>query len=180
MVVLPLLICGALLTSRYGEVKKLQTAIDQVDAQEAELSRLQVTFRSPTEAERAQQEKAARVLRSVIHPEQDIPKFYGELAKVARRCDISDISFGADPAGAKEQRGSASASEDLPAGVACLSAKLSLRCQYQELALFLDGMSHLVPLVEVVSLEIKRGIPLILADAVVKTYYSKQGNHAQE
>ena len=187
IVVLAFLICGALYTFKIREIGKLKAEINRVEAEEAELSHPQVTFQPPAEEEREEWEKAEERLWLVIFPEKDVPQLIEELAKVAKEYNISDISFSTGPVVAEGgRRVSPSLSNDvsveglLPAEKDHFAVKVSLRCQYRQLARFLDGITDLVRLVEIESLEVKRGLPRISVDMVVKTYYSKKGSHAQK
>ncbi len=169
-----LLICGVLYAFKIKEMRKFVVEIERVEAEEVKFSQLRSEFESTSEEEKAEWKRVEGKFYSVIFPERDNLQLIEELAKVAKECNISDISFNTDYTICD------SLQEDISNEVDCFTVKFSLLCQYQELARFIDGIDNLLHLVEIESMEIKRGIPLITADLVVKAYYLKEENHAQK
>lgn len=176
-----LLICGVIYALKIKEMRKFVVEIERVEAEEVKFSQLRFEFKSVNEEEKEEWKRVEGKFYSMLFPEKDILQLIEELAKVAKECNISDISFNTDNIiGDSVQKASASTFEDISIEVDYFTVKFSLQCQYQELARFIDGIENLPHLVEIESMEIKRGIPLITADLVVKACYSKEENHAKK
>ncbi|MDP2984201.1 MAG: hypothetical protein Q8O92_12840 [Candidatus Latescibacter sp.] len=176
-----LLICGVIYALKIKEKRKFIVEIERVKAEEVKSSQLRFEFKSVNEEEKEKWKIVEGKFYSVLFPGRDALQLIEELAKIAKECNISDISFNTDyTIDDSLQKAYASTFEDISIKVDCFAVKFSLQCQYQELARFIDGIENLRYLVEIESMEIKRGIPLITADLVVKAYYSKEENHAQK
>lgn len=169
-----LLICGVIYALKIKEKRKFIVEIERVKAEEVKSSQLRFEFKSVNEEEKEKWKIVEGKFYSVLFPGRDALQLIEELAKIAKECNISDISFNTDYAIGD------SLQKDISIEVDYFTVKFSLQCQYQELARFIDGIENLRYLVEIESMEIKRGIPLITADLVVKAYYSKEENHAQK
>jgi len=165
------------------EVRRITAEIDLVEKEIEKAKRIERDFKPPSREEEKRWKEVESRLYPLIPPEEDIYDLIYELANLAKKCNILDISFksGKD-INTKVLEGRKAVSPVVPTQIVGIFAgdvdyffvKLSFRSGYQDLARFLEEIQEIDRLVEIESLVIKRGFPMISVEMVVMAYYRQK------
>ena len=146
----------------------------------------------PTDEEKRFWEETKLELWSKIPPQENLLSLMEDLAKIAKEVGIRDISFDLEKKGGASRLErqppvpSPMEAEAAPPGqITSLELKLdsfflktSFHCHYQYLASFSEGVERLPRLLEIESLQIKRELPMMAVELVLKAYYLKREKNA--
>ncbi len=159
---------------KISEMRRIRSTIEQKDKEIRKAMEIERKFKHLTQEERELIQKIELKTQPLIPKGKDLPLFLYELAGLAKKFSISNISFKTDekitrPSTPERKAVNPEEKErtDLTkifGKVSMFRISLSFRSEYKELASFLDGLQNLSRYVEIEFLEIKKEPPLILVD----------------
>lgn len=164
-------------------IQRLRGEIRQV---EVKLSKGQETWKSspPLSArERQGLQGAQERLLKLLPKEKDVPAALQDISRVAREYNLANLTIttseaaspqpapAPQPAGSKPAPSPPTAAGSSP--IASFSVKLTFAGDYREIASFLEALQKIPRLITIQSLQLQRGLPLIVAEVVVNAYYLK-------
>lgn len=135
--------------------------------------------------ERAQE----RLFRSLPQGEE-LPALYEEISRLAREFNLSEVTIGAPGQPAKPAAGAkpspanpprvapaqpapqAGVSEDF-GPIGSFAVEVSFLGDYREIAYFLEALGNIPRLATVQSIELRRRVPLVSGQLVLRSYYQK-------
>ncbi|MFA4916734.1 MAG: hypothetical protein WC560_08700 [Syntrophales bacterium] len=171
-------LAGVFYIPRIREMIRIKAEIAQT---EKEIRRIEIMGRdfTPSSQEAERWKNVALTFHSLIPPEKDVPGLMYELAGLAKKCNILDISLKEESGGKNVSEGRRPVSpepsvksEIIPGeGVGHFSIRLYFHSEYRDMALFLKEIQNIRRLLLLESLVIKRGFPLISVELMVKAYY---------
>ena len=178
------------------KIRSIQRIRKDIVQLETKLSKGQELWRnfpplSPREKEDLQ--KAQERLFRMLPKEKDVPSVLQEVSRVAREYDLSNLSVstagGAAPPTASQSPTPASGSpqpvvpQPTPSAITqapessetidSFPIRLTFSGDYREIAYFLESLQKIPRVVTIQSLQLQRGIPLVVAEVVLKAYYQK-------
>jgi Tfp pilus assembly protein PilO len=134
-------------------------------------------FTDPLEGEREVWAASRRQLLAKLPPDEDLPKLVESLTLLAGQSRVGNLLISTAPRVplTKEAIGEtplAKAQADLGIDLGYYPIQISFQSGYRELALFLEGVQKLPPLVTVASLDVRRGVPRVGVQMVLRAYHS--------
>jgi Tfp pilus assembly protein PilO len=172
-------------------IQRLRGEIRQV---EVKLSQGQQAWKGspPLSAkEREELQAAQQRLVKLLPKEKDVPAALQDISRVARDYNLANLALAtvesAAAAGPPRPPGdgasqavvvqpapaAAPAAAGSPGPIDSFSIKLSFAGDYREIASFLEALQRIPRLITVQSLQLQRGVPLVVAEVVVNAYYLK-------
>lgn len=118
-----------------------------------------------------------RQLLAKLPPDEDLPKLVESLTLLAGQSRVENLLISTSPRVplTKEAIGEtplAKAQADLGVDLGYYPIQISFQSGYRELARFLEGVQKLPPLVTVASLDVRRGVPRVGVQMVLRAYHS--------
>jgi Tfp pilus assembly protein PilO len=143
-------------------------------------------FTPPTGAEREAWTTSRSQLLAKLPPDEDLPKLLEALTLLAGRNRVAELVVSTS-ARVPLKEGAASplmgeaalakAQPDLGVDLGYYPIAVSFQAGYRDLARFLEGVERLSPLVSVASLDVRRGVPQVGVQMVLRAYHSgSKGN----
>jgi Tfp pilus assembly protein PilO len=177
------------------KLRDLQGLRSQVALTETRLKSAQDLWRRypPLEPEKRKEleRTQGRLLRG-LPKDEDIPALYEEISRLAREFNLSEMTIGPDGPGAKAGAGTGpspagppSVAPVAPASpppsaedfgpIGSFTVRVNFTGDYREIAYFLDGLKELPRLVTVQSLQLRRRVPTVSVEILLRGYYRKGG-----
>lgn len=165
------------------EVRRITAEINLVEKEIEKAKRIKRDFKPPSQEKKKRWKEIEARLYSMIPPEKDLHKLIYELAALAKKCNILDISFKSRKeinTEVLEGRREVSpvtpiqARETLAENVDHSFLKLFFHSGYQDLAHFLKEIQGIDRFLGIESLIITRAFPLIAVEIVIKVYYKRE------
>lgn len=144
-------------------------------------------YTAPTEAEREAWAASRSQLLAKLPPDEDLPKVVQALTLLAGRSRVAELLITTSArvplkAGAPSlligEAPLAKAQPDLGVELGYYPIEVSFQAGYRDLARFLEGVERLSPLVTVTSLEVRRAVPSVGVQMVLRAYHSGSTSHA--
>jgi Tfp pilus assembly protein PilO len=138
-------------------------------------------YTPPTDVERQAWGASRSQLLAKLPPDEDLPKLLEALTLLAGRNRVGDLVVSTSPRvplktdAASPLIGEAAlakAQPDLGVELGYYPIAVSFQAGYRDLARFLEGVERLSPLVSVASLEVRRGVPHVGVQMVLRAYHS--------
>lgn len=166
----------------------------QVALTEGKLKSAQDLWRNypPMEPEkRGDLERSQERLFRSLPREKEIPPLYEEISRLAREFNLSEVTIGTEDQavkpGAEKGASPAAPPRVAPAQAAAPSpgpsedsgpigsfaVKVSFSGDYREIAYFLEALRTIPRLVTVQSLQMRRRVPVVSAEIVLRSYYQR-------
>lgn len=137
------------------------------------------------ELERTQE----RLLRG-LPKDEDIPALYEEISRLAREFNLSEMTIGPDGPGGKPGAGTGTSPAGPPSvapaapasppaapedfgPIGSFMVRVNFTGDYREIAYFLDGLREMPRFVTVQSLQLRRRVPVVSAEVLLRGYYRK-------
>lgn len=176
------------------QLRDVQRLKSQVALTETRLKSAQDLWRRypPLEPEKRKElERTQERLLRGLPKDEDIPMLYEEISRLAREFNLSEVTIGPDgkagTAGAEQGTPPASPPRVAPAQptspppgpaedigpIGSFLVRVSFTGDYREIAYFLDGLREIPRLVTLQSLELRRRVPVVSAEVVLRGYYRK-------
>ena len=177
------------------KIRSIQRIKADIVQMETKLSKGQEIWKdSPplTPKEKGDLKKAQERLFRMLPKEKDVPSLLQEVSRVARQYDISNLSLSTGgeappptagqpptPVSAAPQVVPQPATPVLPnapessGNIDKFSVKLTFAGDYREIAYFLEALQKIPRITTLQSLQLQRGVPLVLAEIVLNAYYQK-------
>ena len=147
---------------------------------------------SPKEKEDLQ--KAQERLFRTLPKEKDVPAVLQEVSRVAREYNLENLSLNTSGGATSPIAGQppapivvapqATVSQPAPSAVAnapegseaigSFPVKLTFAGEYREIAYFLEALQKIPRVITIQSLQLQRGMPLVMAEVVMFAYYQKK------
>ncbi len=144
-------------------------------------------FTPPTETEQEAWAASRSQLLAKLPPDEDLPKLLEALSLLAGRNRVAElvvstsarVSLKADAASPlMGEAALAKAQPDLGTELGYYPIEVTFQAGYRDLARFLEGVERLSPLVSVASLEVRRGVPRVGVQMVLRAYHSGSTGNA--
>lgn len=177
------------------KIRSIQRIKADIVQMETKLSKGQEIWKdSPplTPKEKENLKKAQERLFRMLPKEKDVPSLLQEVSRVARQYDMSNLSLNTGdeappptagqpptPVSAAPQVVPQPATPVLPnaqessGNIDKFSIKLTFAGDYREIAYFLEALQKIPRITTLQSLQLQRGVPLVLAEIVLNAYYQK-------
>lgn len=174
-------------------IQRIRNDIVQLETKLSKGQDLWKNFPPLSPKEKADLQKTQERLFRALPKEKDVPSVLQEVSRVAREYDLSNLSVstagGAAPPTASQSPTPVSGSPQpvvpQPTPLAITQApessetidsfpiKLTFSGDYREIAYFLESLQKIPRVVTIQSLQLQRGVPLAVAEVVLKAYYQK-------
>ena len=173
-------------------IQRLRVEVVQLETKLRKGQELWKNYPPLTPEERRDLQKAQERLFRILPRDKDIPPVLEEISRLAWEYNLSDISFntgdratsprtGQPPASAASQvavvpQPTPAVSPNVPESsgpIASFPLKVAFAGDYREIAYFLEALQKVPRLMTIQSLRLQRGIPLVVADVVLKAYYQR-------
>jgi len=144
-------------------------------------------FTPPTETEQAAWAASRSQLLAKLPPDEDLPKLLEALTLLAGRNRVAElvvstsarVSLKVDAVSPlMGEAALAKAQPDLGVELGYYPIEVTFQAGYRDLARFLEGVERLSPLVSVASLEVRRGVPHVGVQMVLRAYHSGSTGNA--
>ena len=177
------------------KIRSMQRIKADIVQMETKLSKGQEIWKdSPplTPKEKEDLKKAQERLFRMLPKEKDVPSLLQEVSRVARQYDISNLSLStgdeATPPTAGQPPTPVSVAPQVvtqpttpvlqkapesSGNIDKFSVKLTFAGDYREIAYFLEALQKIPRITTIQSLQLQRGVPLVLAEIVLNAYYQK-------
>lgn len=177
------------------KVRNIQRLRSEIVQLEVKLGKGQELWRSSpplTVREKEELQKAQGRLIRMLPKERDVPSVLQDVGRVARDYDLANLSLstggGASPSAAPPPAPTSvtppavvaqsvpqvsTAAAGSPGPIDSFTIKATFAADYREIVRFLEALQKIPRLMTVQSLQLQRGIPLIVAEVVLNVYYLK-------
>ncbi len=178
------------------KIRNIQRLRGDIVQLEVKLGKGQELWKSSpplTVREKEELRKAQERLLLMLPKEKDVPSVLQEVSRVARDYTLANLSLSTGdgavpsstappsaPASGAPQTALAQSVPQVPAAAAgspgpinSFTVKVTFAGDYQEIAIFLEALQKSPRLMTIQSLQLQRGIPLIVAEVVLNAYYLK-------
>lgn len=194
MVGLIALILAVFWVFKLRNIQRMRSDIVQL---EIKLSKGQEIWRNspplpPKEKENLQ--RAQERLSRTLPKERDVPAVLQEVSRVAREYNLANLSLNTSGGAPSPIAGQpptpvavapqATVSQPAPSAVAnapegseaigSFPVKLTFAGEYREIAYFLEALQKIPRVITIQSLQLQRGMPLVMAEVVMFAYYQKK------
>jgi len=145
--------------------------------------------------ERQDLQEAQERLFRMLPRDTDIPPVLQEVSRLAREYKLTNLSFHAGegeagPGGVQPSPSAGVAPQVVPqptppapqkapessGPIEYFSLKVSFAGDYREIPYFLEGLQKIPRVITIQSLRLQRGVPLVLAEVMMRVYYYKDGS----
>jgi Tfp pilus assembly protein PilO len=179
------LVIVLVLAPRMRQVESLRPQVTELSKRVETSQRRLTGVHTATDAERTAWAASRAAVLAKLPPDGELPKLVESLTLLAGRSRVADLLITTEervalkedaPSPLAGELALAMAQRDLGVGLGYYAIQVTFRTTYRDLARFLEGVQHLSPLVTVASLEVRRGVPLLGVQMVLRAYHSG-GSH---
>ncbi|MFQ5902636.1 MAG: type 4a pilus biogenesis protein PilO [Candidatus Binatia bacterium] len=171
-------------------IQRLRVEIVQLETKLSKGQEIWRDYPPLTPEERRDLQKAQERLFRMLPRDKDIPPLLQEVSRLAREYNLADVSFHTGDGAALSDKGQQPASaasqvaavpqptpavapnvQESSGPIASFPLKVTFAGDYRKVAYFLEALQKIPRLMTIQSLQLQRGIPLVVAEVVLKAYY---------
>jgi Tfp pilus assembly protein PilO len=175
-------------------IQRLKMDVVQLERQLGSGQELWKNYPPLAPQERRDLQEAQEHLFRMLPRDMDIPPVLQEVSRLAREHNLTHVSFHAgegaaapgeaqptSPAGAQPQvvpQPTPAAPQKVAESsgpIDYFPLKVTFAGDYREIAYFLEAMEKIPRVITIQSLQLQRGVPLVVAEVMVRAYYYKEG-----
>lgn len=187
------LILVVIWTLKIRNIQRMRNDIVQLETKLSKGQELWRNFPPLSPREKQGLQKTQERLLRMLPKEKDVPSVLQEVGRVAREYDLSNLSIstadGTAPPTASQPpppvsgppqpvapQPTPSVAAKAPEGSGAIDSfpiKLTFSGDYREIAYFLESLQKIPRVVTIQSLQLQRGVPLVVAEVALRAYYQK-------